>query len=93
MKVIELHRTVTESNDRDAAVLRNELKEKGVFFVNLMSAAGSGKTTLLSRTIADLKDEFSKRISKRKWMPERSRSLAPDRSRSIPTACAIWMPA
>jgi hydrogenase nickel incorporation protein HypB len=58
MKVIELHRTVTESNDRDAAVLRDELKEKGVFFVNLMSAAGSGKTTLLSRTIADLKDEF-----------------------------------
>ncbi|MBQ6368132.1 MAG: hydrogenase nickel incorporation protein HypB [Erysipelotrichaceae bacterium] len=58
MKVIELHRSVTESNDRDAEILRNELKEKGVFFVNLMSAAGSGKTTLLSRTITDLKDEY-----------------------------------
>ena len=55
MKVIELHRSVTESNDRDAQVLSQELKEKGLFFVNLMSAAGSGKTTLLSRTITDLK--------------------------------------
>ncbi len=58
MKVIELHRSVTESNDRDAEELRQQLKEKGVFFVNLMSAAGSGKTTLLSRTITDLKDEY-----------------------------------
>ncbi|MDO5439589.1 MAG: hydrogenase nickel incorporation protein HypB [Erysipelotrichaceae bacterium] len=58
MKVIELHRSVTESNDRDAELLRRELKEKGVFFVNLMSAAGSGKTTLLGRTITDLKDEY-----------------------------------
>ncbi|MBQ2509194.1 MAG: hypothetical protein II529_00065, partial [Erysipelotrichaceae bacterium] len=58
MKILELHRSVTDSNDRDAEELRKELKEKGVFFVNLMSAAGSGKTTLLSRTIEDLKDEY-----------------------------------
>ena len=47
MKVIELHKSVTDSNDRDAQKLREELKEKGVFFINLMSAAGSGKTTVL----------------------------------------------
>ena len=58
MKILELHRSVTDSNDRDAEELRRELKEKGIFFVNLMSAAGSGKTTLLSRTIEDLKDEY-----------------------------------
>ncbi|MBR4461906.1 MAG: hydrogenase nickel incorporation protein HypB [Erysipelotrichaceae bacterium] len=58
MKVIELHRSVTESNDRDAQKLNQELKEKGLFFINLMSAAGSGKTTLLSRTITDLKDRL-----------------------------------
>ncbi len=58
MKVIELHRSVTESNDRDAQALSQELKEIGLFFVNLMSAAGSGKTTLLSRTITDLKDRL-----------------------------------
>lgn len=54
MKVIELHKSVTASNDRDAEELRKEMKEKGVLLVNLMSAAGSGKTTLLSRTIQDL---------------------------------------
>ena len=54
MKVIELRRTVTDSNDRDAEALRKELKARGIFLINLMSAAGSGKTTLLSRTITDL---------------------------------------
>ncbi len=56
-KVIELNRSITDSNDRDAQELREELKTKGVFLINLMSAPGSGKTTLLSRTITDLKDE------------------------------------
>ncbi len=54
MKVIELHKSVTASNDRDAEGLRKEMKEKGVLLINLMSSAGSGKTTLLSRTIQDL---------------------------------------
>ena len=54
MRVIELHKSVTESNDRDADRLRAELKEKGTLLVNLMSAAGSGKTTLLSRIIQDI---------------------------------------
>lgn len=55
MKVIELHASVTQSNDRDAEELRNELSAKGVMLVNLMSSAGSGKTTLLSRIITDMK--------------------------------------
>lgn len=58
MKTIELHKSVTASNDKDAEELRNELKEKGIFLVNLMSSAGSGKTTLLSKTILDLKEEY-----------------------------------
>ena len=59
MRVIELHRSVTESNDRDALQLREELRAKGVLLVNLMSAPGSGKTTLLSRIITDLKEKLS----------------------------------
>ena len=54
MQVIELRRTVTDSNDRDAEALRAELRRRGIFLLNLMSAPGSGKTTLLSRTIRDL---------------------------------------
>lgn len=45
-------------NDRDAEKLREELKEKGTFLLNLMSSPGAGKTTTLSRTIETLKDEL-----------------------------------
>lgn len=58
MKVIELHRSVTESNDRDADALREYMKDKKCLLINLMSAPGSGKTTLLMRLIADLKEEL-----------------------------------
>ncbi len=54
MKVIELHKSVTASNDADAEALRREMKERGTLLINLMSSPGSGKTTLLSRTIRDL---------------------------------------
>ncbi|MBR0429442.1 MAG: hydrogenase nickel incorporation protein HypB [Lachnospiraceae bacterium] len=56
MKVIEVHRSVTDSNDRDAQVLRDELIEKKTLLINLMSSPGSGKTTLLSKTVSDMKD-------------------------------------
>ena len=59
MKIIELKKTFTESNDRDAEELRTYLKEKSVILFNLMSAPGSGKTTLLSRVITDLKGKAS----------------------------------
>ena len=37
---------------------REELKNKKVFLLNLMSSPGSGKTTTLTRTIEQLKDEL-----------------------------------
>ena len=57
-KVLEIKQSVFSSNDREAEKLRKELKEKGVFLLNLMSSPGSGKTTTLKRTIAALKDEM-----------------------------------
>ena len=59
MKIIELKETVTASNDRDAEVLRAEMKEKGTLLINLMSSPGAGKTTLLEHTIADLRDSYT----------------------------------
>lgn len=47
LKVIEVKRSIFENNDRDADRLREELKEKNVYLLNLMSSPGSGKTTLL----------------------------------------------
>ena len=56
MKVIQVDRFISDANDKDAAKLREDLKAKGVLFLNLMSSPGSGKTTFLSRTLKDLKD-------------------------------------
>ena len=46
-----------KNNDEQADKLRRELKEKGVFLLNLMSSPGAGKTTPLKATIAALKDK------------------------------------
>ena len=51
MKVIELHKSITASNEKDADALRWEMKFQGTLLINLMSSPGSGKTTLLSSTI------------------------------------------
>jgi len=58
MKIIELKETITASNDRDAEVLRGELKAQGTLLVNLMASPGAGKTTLLERTIRDLGGQY-----------------------------------
>ncbi|MBO5562714.1 MAG: hydrogenase nickel incorporation protein HypB, partial [Bacteroidales bacterium] len=54
----EIKKSVFEDNDKDAAALRSELKQKGVYLLNLMSSPGSGKTTTLIRTINLLKDKL-----------------------------------
>ena len=58
VRILEIKQSLFASNDREADRLRNELKEKGVFLLNLMSSPGSGKTTTLRRTIEALKDEM-----------------------------------
>lgn len=57
-KVIEVKRSIFEDNDADAERLRGELRDKGIYLLNLMSSPGAGKTTVLKRTIAALKDEM-----------------------------------
>ncbi|NMB88621.1 MAG: hydrogenase nickel incorporation protein HypB [Chloroflexi bacterium] len=57
-KVIEIKESVFEDNNRQAAVLRDELKQSRTFLLNLMSSPGSGKTTTVVRTIEALKDEM-----------------------------------
>ncbi|MBE5830529.1 MAG: hydrogenase nickel incorporation protein HypB [Butyrivibrio sp.] len=58
VRVIEVKRSIFESNDQDAEKLRSELKESKTFLLNLMSSPGSGKTTTLTRTIELLKDKY-----------------------------------
>ena len=58
VKVIEIKKSVFADNDKDAALLRKELKQRGVFLLNIMSSPGSGKTTTLIRTLNLLKDRI-----------------------------------
>jgi len=58
VKILQIKQSVFASNDQQAALLRSELKEKGIFLLNLMSSPGSGKTTTLARTIEALMDEM-----------------------------------
>ena len=58
VRILEIKQSVFADNDRQAQSLRKELKEKGVFLLNLMSSPGSGKTTTLMRTIERLKDSL-----------------------------------
>ena len=57
-KVLEIKKSVFSSNEKRADELRNELKDKKLFLLNLMSSPGSGKTTTLTRTIEALKEEI-----------------------------------
>ena len=55
VRILEIKQSVFKNNDEQADKLRRELKEKGVFLLNLMSSPGAGKTTTLKATIAALK--------------------------------------
>lgn len=57
-RVIEIKKSVYESNDKEAEKLRSELREQKVFMLNLMSSPGSGKTTTVMRTIKELQEKI-----------------------------------
>ena len=58
VKVIEIKKSVFADNDEDAGKLRKELKDKGVYLLNLMSSPGSGKTTTLIGLLNILKEKL-----------------------------------
>lgn len=58
IKIVEIKEDITSRNNAQAQAIKDELKKKKVFFLNVMSSPGSGKTTLLCNLINRLKDEF-----------------------------------
>lgn len=58
VRTIVVNRSAYADNDLEASLLRNKLKEEGVYLVNMMSSPGSGKTTTLVRLINLLKDKY-----------------------------------
>ena len=57
-RILEVKQSVFANNDAQADKLRAELKEKGIYLLNLMSSPGSGKTTTLTRLIGLLKEDL-----------------------------------
>ena len=57
-RVIEVKQSVFADNNADAKRLRQELKGKGTFLINLMSSPGSGKTTTLTKLLKALPEEI-----------------------------------
>ena len=58
VRILEVKQSVFANNDAQADKLRMELKEKGIYLLNLMSSPGSGKTTTLTRLIHLLKEDL-----------------------------------
>ncbi|HHV27892.1 hydrogenase nickel incorporation protein HypB [Anaerosalibacter bizertensis] len=58
-KVLEIKESVFKDNNRQADLLREELKKRKTFLLNLMSSPGSGKTTTVLRTIEALKSDIN----------------------------------
>ncbi len=57
-KILEIKQNVFDNNNRQADLLRDQLKKDKTFLLNLMSSPGSGKTTTVLRTIEALKNEM-----------------------------------
>ena len=58
VRVLEIKQSVFANNDKQADALRRELRERGIFLLNLMSSPGSGKTTTLRRTIEAMRGKW-----------------------------------
>lgn len=56
--VISIKSRITADNDAIAAEVRELMKKKKIFFMNLMASPGAGKTTTLVRTINSLKGKY-----------------------------------
>jgi hydrogenase nickel incorporation protein HypB len=58
-KIVEVKENILIENTQKALELREQLTNKGIFFINVMASPGSGKTTLLVQLIDRLKAYFS----------------------------------
>ncbi|MBU0744429.1 MAG: hydrogenase nickel incorporation protein HypB [Gammaproteobacteria bacterium] len=55
---ITVMQNVLQANEKKASEIRELLKQKKIFMVNLISSPGSGKTTLLEKSLPILKEKY-----------------------------------
>jgi hydrogenase nickel incorporation protein HypB len=58
IRLIEIKEEIFADNDKLAGEIRERLRSKKVFMLNLMASPGGGKTSLIVQTLRGLKDHF-----------------------------------
>ena len=58
IRVIEIKESVFKENEVHADALRDELRKKKTFLLNVMASPGAGKTTTLTAVINELKKKY-----------------------------------
>jgi len=56
--IIKVEKSITSANSAVAAGIREELRARGIFCLNLISAPGSGKTALIEQTVRRLSGQL-----------------------------------
>ena len=59
LRVHDVSLNLLKANDYIAEMIRDEMKERNILLLNLVSSPGSGKTSLLEETIKRLKDRLN----------------------------------
>jgi hydrogenase nickel incorporation protein HypB len=59
LRVHDVSLSLLKANDYIAEMIRNEMKERNILLLNLVSSPGSGKTSLLEETIKRLKGRLN----------------------------------
>ena len=59
IRTVTVKENILVENNKKAQELRENLQEKGIFFINVMASPGAGKTTLLVELINRLKSDFN----------------------------------
>ena len=57
-QVVKVKEDILIENQKKAQEVRDFLKSRGIYFINVMASPGAGKTTLLTNLINRLKDKY-----------------------------------
>lgn len=57
-QVVKVKEDILVENQKKAQEVREFLKSRGIYFINVMASPGAGKTTLLTNLINRLKDKY-----------------------------------
>lgn len=58
IRLIEVKENILADNEKCASEVRQRLREKDIFMLNIMSSPGSGKTSLTLQTLRGLKNDL-----------------------------------